>query len=109
LTRFFAEGAYVGELRAYFAAASQGGQSFSGHWPHQAFFCPECGDLWGRAVNDTSGFAYHPIPPAKWIVHVRPCAQHGDGILLPPEADLGFVSPDLLLREAHVYLFRDIT
>ena len=38
-----------------------------------AFFCPECGDVWGRICN------YHT---PSFTVRVRRCRQHGNGIFL---------------------------
>lgn len=44
--------------------------------PSWAFFCPHCGEIWGRAVRVSPEGSMH------WIVMQRPCTAHGDGQML---------------------------
>jgi len=71
-------------------------ESHSAYWPHTAYFCPLCGELWARAIYSFS-FEYRPIPQAAWTVTLRPCVKCGDGTLL--DEQLEGASPELLTRE----------
>lgn len=77
------------------------GKRVSAYWPHTAYFCPTCGEIWGRAVYDHH-FQYDPIPQASWVVESRRCASHGDGYFLSGLGDshLQSCSRELLRREA---------
>lgn len=41
----------------------------------EAFFCPQCGDIWGRIV-ESLGTIHYSI--------TRPCASHGNGSFIAP-------------------------
>lgn len=107
VVRYFEGDQYVGERQVYFAAASVGGESFSGHWPHVAHVCPECGELWLREVNDY-GFTYSPRPSGKWLSVLSLCPLHGPGLILDDRSNLEFCSPDLLRREATLILLKGL-
>lgn len=109
--QYFEKNNYVGERTQYFCSASNGGPSFSAYYPHIAFVCPHCGELWGRAVCEYH-FPYRPIVGSAWSVEVRRCAKHGDGTflgMLPivnPQAHLDSCSLPFLQREAMLLLLR---
>ena len=106
LVQFFERDVFVGELQQYSCGYTDGaGQRHSSHWPHLAFFCPACGELWGRAIL-THQFSYKPTLSAAWRVVERLCVDCGDGQLLSKREDLGSVSPELLSREFQVLLLR---
>ena len=99
LVQFFEQGQFVGELTQYSCGYQSGdGESHSAYWPHRAYFCPVCGEIWGREVY-THQFQYRPIPPGEWVVETRNCVEHGDGQLLAKRGELDFVSKELLTRE----------
>ena len=81
--------------------ASSDGSRHSASWPNTAYFCPVCGEIWGRAVYDYH-FQYSPVTPHNWVVESRRCAKHGDGLFLSGygEEHLPFCSRELLAREA---------
>ena len=106
VVRFFERDVFVGEYEQYSAGYSDGaGKRYSGYWPHVAYFCPTCGELWGRAII-THQFPYKPIPSAQWRVVDRRCVGCGDGQFLIERAQLDNVSPELLSREFQVLLLR---
>lgn len=89
----------VGSRRSYCCGyRSPSGVPSSAFWPHTAYFCPHCGEIWARAIY-TFDFAYAPIPRDSWVVEKRPCVEHGDGQLLFGQWDLDGCSPELLTRE----------
>ena len=61
----------------------------------EAFFCPACGELWGRRV-DTYCQEWHPV---SWYVRERPCHLHGDGSLLLDTDPVVALPRELMLRE----------
>lgn len=95
--QYFEGKSFVGEREVYCCGASMGGKSFSAFWPHTAYFCPHCGELWGRAIYQFH-FEYFPIPRASWVVESRRCVRCGDGTFLVGQS-LENVSEDLLRRE----------
>jgi predicted RNA-binding Zn-ribbon protein involved in translation (DUF1610 family) len=103
--RFLESSRFVGEIRQYCCGyASPSGERSSAYWPNIAFICPQCGELWARAVYSFE-FTYRPIPLARWVVKARHCPECGDGHLIPPDTDLATVSPELLKREVFLLLF----
>lgn len=93
----------VGEAHVYCCGARDADAApFSAHWPHVAFFCPKCGDLWGRAVWEYE-FDYRPRVVASWRVEARLCVACGDGQFLAGWP-LDGASEDLLTREFHALL-----
>lgn len=111
MIQFFEGTRFVGEQKRYFCGANDGGESFSAYWPHTAYFCSQCGEIWGRAICQY-GFDYKPRVLAPWTIEQRRCVKHGDGYflghipVLRPEQDLDACSPELLLREATLLLMR---
>jgi hypothetical protein len=95
--QYFERDTYVGSRPMYCCGASSAGESFSAYWPHTAYFCPVCGDLWGREVIAFE-FDYAPRVHEAWTVERRRCVEHGDGQFLVGK-DLDHVSPELLTRE----------
>lgn len=64
------EAARLASSSEVYCCGYEGGHS--AFWPHLAWFCPECGEIWRREVYDYH-FTYRPIPPAKWIVREDLC------------------------------------
>ena len=88
----------VGEREVYCCGyAPAPGISVSAHWPHTAYFCPVCGEIWGRAIYQHH-FSYSPIPKNSWVVETRRCVKHGDGTFLTGQS-LEHTSYKLLTRE----------
>lgn len=82
----------------------------SAYWPNTAYFCPVCGEIWGRAVYDHH-FQYRPIPQTPWAIESRRCVEHGDGLLLSGygEESLPSCSRELLAREALILILQNPT
>jgi hypothetical protein len=98
----FFEGTKLAGTRDILVAPIEWGNGFrSSYHPSIAYFCPECGEIWGRAVFSPSG-PYDPIVQAKWIIETRHCPKHGDGYFLVGLSDsqLSACSKELLKREA---------
>lgn len=92
------QGIPVGERRVYCCGASDSGETFSAYWPNTAYFCPACGEIWGRAVYDFE-FEYSPrVVGRPWVVESRRCVKHGDGTFLAGQLLEG-CSSELLTRE----------
>ena len=57
------------------------------HWSH-AFFCPKCGEIWGRLHHERGAY---------WQCTYRPCVKHGDGHLsqdwVPASYDVTYFEP----------------
>lgn len=81
--------------------ASSSGERVSAYWPNTAYFCPHCGEIWGRAIFNHH-FQYSPIPSSPWVIESRRCVQHGDGLFLSgyDTRDFPSCSLELLRREA---------
>lgn len=111
LIQYFEGNNFVGQRRKYFCGTSYGGESYSASYPHTAYFCSQCGEIWGRAICQYD-FAYKPISLAPWTIEQRRCVKHGDGYfighipVIAPERDLDEYSPELLLREVTLLLMR---
>lgn len=101
--RYFENDRFVGEELVYLA----GCPGHSGYWPHRAYFCPQCGSLWARAVVEPE-FPYAPLPSDSWVIDLRRCPGCGDGTLLRPQDSLDFCSPELLRREFDLLLLKGI-
>jgi len=87
----------------YCCGARDASGAFSAFWPHTAYFCPLCGDLWGRAVMSYE-FDYAPRVHGSWVVEKRPCVRCGDGQFLydgcnPESVFLDYSDTGLLTRE----------
>ena len=108
LARYLVGGKYVGTRQVYHAPCSTGSDSRSGFWPHTAFICPVCGELWAREIQE-HGAEYHPWVADNWRAELRACVQHGDGTLIPPTFPLEFVSPELLAHDAFILLLKAST
>ncbi len=102
LVHYFEGSALQGTRLQYCCGyAPSSGERVSAYWPNTAYFCPVCGEIWGRAVLVPS-FQYKPIPQTPWVVESRRCVQHGDGFFLSGYAGdhLSSCSRELLKREA---------
>lgn len=97
LVQYFERDAFIGSRRVYCCGASMAGEHFSAYWPHTAYFCPVCGDLWGRAVMCYE-FEYAPIVHGSWVVEKRACVEHGDGQFLYAQL-LDSCDEELIRRE----------
>lgn len=95
--QYFEGSRYVGSRQMYCCGAGAEGERFSAYWPHVAFFCPQCGELWGRAIYQRE-FDYHPRVTAEWHVETKHCARCGDGQFLSG-LPLDGADKDLLTRE----------
>jgi len=69
------------------------------HLPSWAFFCPQCGEIWGRVVRT------EPAANQHWLVMQRQCVAHGDGQMLVGQ-DLTRCDAPLLTRELLAILER---
>ena len=88
----------VGEREVYCCGYSPStGISISAYWPHTAYFCPICGEVWGRAIYQHH-FTYSPTSKNSWVVETRRCVKHGDGTFLTAQP-LENASHKLLTRE----------
>jgi len=58
-------------IEVYCCGAEGGGSAF---WPHIAWFCEECGELWKREVYDYH-FDYCPRPAGRWKVSSDLCPK----------------------------------
>lgn len=106
--QYFEGSRYVGDLRHYCAGyRSPGGKLSSCLWPHKAYFCPKCGELWARAVYQYE-FDYSPLlSEVEWTVTTRRCPRHGDGQFLSGLSEFEHCSDDLLRREVLVLLLKE--
>jgi hypothetical protein len=77
--QYFEHGRLVGSRRLYCCGAMQAGESFSAYWPHVAYVCPYCGEIWAREVYIYE-FEYAPRIPEPWQIRTQPCAEHGGDI-----------------------------
>ena len=97
LTRhYFEHEQLVGSTQGLRGTHSLAGQCYSAYEPCLAYFCPICGDLWGRSIPSFT-YDYEPdgsMPP--WLPEQRACVEHGDGQFL---AELDSADDDLLARE----------
>lgn len=101
--QYFEGRRFVGEARVYCCGYAGGdGKRSSAYWPHVAWFCQICGEIWGRAVYQHE-FNYAPLLPLPWIIRSRPCPKHGDGTFLET-AHLDSCSTSLLAREVQLLL-----
>lgn len=99
---YFEGNSLVGTREMYCCGyARSDGKRYSASWPNTAYFCPVCGEIWGRAVYDHH-FQYSPVTPHNWVVESRRCVQHGDGFFLSGYGleNLPSCSRELLAREA---------
>lgn len=90
-----------GTSEQYCCGYSEGGNSYSGHWPSIAYFCPNCGQLWGKIIFGYM-FAYQ-LRLTIWRVEERACEECGGGELLNNDT-LAAASPSLLQRELNILL-----
>jgi len=67
--------------------------------PSWVFFCPQCGEIWGRAVRTD------PPGETHWLVVQRRCTAHGDGQMLIGQ-DLNECNATILNREVLALLER---
>ena len=107
MVQYFERDQFVGERRAYCGGVSTpSGGHHSAYWPHTAYFCPSCGEIWARAINQFE-FDYEPLVPGSWVTEQRRCVECGDGYLLVgQELHLDHVSPELIQREFALLISR---
>lgn len=98
------DGTILGHRNLYLCGATSAADRFSAYWPHTAYFCPECGEIWAR-MEYSYEFDYAPRVKGRWTTEIRRCEAHGDGYLLVAQP-LDHVSPELLLRELNLLLKR---
>ena len=89
----------------YCCGYSEAGTSYSAYWPSIAWFCPFCGELWGRNEMEYK-FNYIPVLATKWRVETAACKACGGGeIFHAASAEmLSVIGPDLLRRELEILL-----
>ena len=97
--QFFEHERYSGSLKHYCSGTDN---ERSGFWPHLAYVCPLCGELWCRAIYQFE-FQYNPLPRANWKTREKYCPTCGDGFLLEGRP-LEEASEELLRRELQLYL-----
>jgi hypothetical protein len=102
--QYFEAGAFIGARQMYCCGAADSGTRFSAYWPHTAYFCPVCGEIWARAIYQFE-FEYAPRIHSPWAIESRRCVEHGDGTLLT-EQPLELCDKELLLREFYALLQR---
>jgi hypothetical protein len=75
-------------------------------WPSVAYFCPTCGELWGRMIYQFPE-DYTTRSTVAWMIERRRCVKHGDGQFLVGYDlhPLENFSSGLLKREAEVLLY----
>lgn len=64
------EGTHVSTERVYCCGTPP---NRSAYYPHVAWFCPECGEVWRRQVYAFE-FTYAPLVAEKWKVYTSRCA-----------------------------------
>ena len=109
LVIYLENGAPIGTRLQYCCGyANSAGDRHSALWPHTAYFCPVCGEIWARVIYDYQ-FNYVPLVPVSWSIESRRCASHGDGTLLTgyEGEHLRSCSPELLSREALILCLRN--
>lgn len=94
----------TGQREVYCCGAAESGTSFSAYWPNIAYFCPMCGQFWGRAIYDFH-FAYAPKVRTTWSVESRRCVPCGDGQFLVGQS-LSGCDEELVRRELMALLER---
>lgn len=106
LVRYFEGGRFVGERKEYCYTTPTPQGPRSCFYPHEAFFCPQCGELWGRAIKEYHP-GYSPLPREQWTMQLRACPKHGNGYFLElvPFDHLRSCSKDLLRREVELLLY----
>jgi len=97
-------GEVLGHRDLYLCGATTASDRFSAYWPHTAYFCPECGEIWARMKYEYE-FDYAPRVPGRWTTEIRRCESHGDGYLLVA-VPLDHCSPEILSRELNLLLKR---
>ena len=100
LVQYFEGEAYVGSR--YADRAWQGAAYITDYpyWPHTAYFCGQCGEVWAREISQGVG------TPRGWALIHRPCVEHGGGEFLL-NTDLDSADRDLLRRELLVILTKE--
>lgn len=70
---------------------------------HHAFFCPICGEVWGRAFAE----GRESDLPSDWFIHPYECTSHGGGSFAFALKEPNFIthaSTDFLFREVELLL-----
>lgn len=82
--RTYAGNRFVGERKVYCCGAAMStGNRFSAFYPHIAFFCETCGEVWQRQIYsyEFDYQPYHGLAGKVWVVETKPCRQHGPWFL----------------------------
>ena len=104
---FFEGNAFIGQARAECGTVDVARTQYHAYWPNTAYFCPACGELWGRRVHEFK-FNYHPYyQGVGWEVVSHRCPKDGGGEFLAYDRFLeGTYDKALLTRELLVLLER---
>lgn len=66
------------------------------HHTNVAHFCPDCGEIWGRIIDDRV---------AGWFAQTTLCAKHGGGSFISPWRNtFEELPPEVLTRELQLLL-----
>lgn len=114
--RYYEKDQLVGTRRLYCCGYSASAKSpvISAYWPHLAFFCPTCGEIWARGIYDYD-FDYEPrsnLSALHWLVESRRCPEHGDGTLLSgylhhlSDCDKALLAREALVLSLNPHLWR---
>jgi hypothetical protein len=108
VVQYFEGSRFVGEHPEWCNGTTWSGKHHSCYHPHSAFFCRQCGEIWGRAIRQYHA-GYNPIPQLPWAMYYRNCPKHGDGLFLELtlSENLLHCSPDLLHREVLLLLHHE--
>lgn len=104
---YFEGNRFIGQSRTECGTVDVAGSQYHAYWPDTAYFCPTCGELWGRCIKDFQ-FNYCPYyTGTRWEVETRHCVAHGDGAFLADDRFLeGTYDKALLTRELLVLIER---
>lgn len=85
---FWVERTFLGTRRIRWFVTNDGKLA---NFSSQAFFCPQCGQIWGRII----------LVPDSWFTRNRYCLKHGGGSLLMIYEDDNFETypKDFILYE----------
>lgn len=98
---------FIGERVMDTAGITVSDTPYTACYPNTAYFCPVCGELWGRSIYSAIDFTYRPyVTDSSWIVETRRCVRHGDGTFLTG-LPLDNCDKELLTRELLALLERN--
>jgi ribosomal protein S27AE len=94
---YFEGETYAGSRQAHVPSQNLRTGTYSKFSPNRAFFCINCGQLWGRSIYEFT-FDYTPFCDMKWVMYSIKCVKCGDGQFLEHE-DIEYCDKSLLTRE----------